>query len=92
MDPIYTTLANYGLGGVMVAAQLWFVHRLITKTIPEMAAAFAESLDRSERGANDRNEKVVAELKMVAENTRVIKEQGCANSLLYRPRPNEGHA
>jgi hypothetical protein len=51
MEGILAGLVNLGLGGVMGAALIWFLHHLVTKTLPEMTRTFREevSAEREQR-------------------------------------------
>lgn len=44
MEGILAGLVNLGLGGVMGAALVWFLHHLVTKTLPEMTRTFREEV------------------------------------------------
>jgi hypothetical protein len=44
MEGVLAGLVNLGLGGLMAAALVWFLHHLVTRTVPEMAKARREEL------------------------------------------------
>lgn len=44
MDTILTGLLNFGVGGAMAGAVVWFVYHTLTKTIPELAALHRQEL------------------------------------------------
>ncbi len=45
MEGILAGLVNLGLGGVMGAALIWFLHHLVTRTLPEMTKIFREEVN-----------------------------------------------
>jgi len=52
MDPIMTGLSSFGMGGLAVAALIWFLVQLVTKTMPANQEALMTMfrLDREQRG------------------------------------------
>jgi hypothetical protein len=44
MNGILSGLINLGLGGLMGAALVWFLHHLVTRTLPEMNRVFREEV------------------------------------------------
>jgi hypothetical protein len=44
MDGILSGLINLGLGGLMAAALIWFLHHLVTTTLPEMNRVFRKEI------------------------------------------------
>jgi hypothetical protein len=44
MEGILAGLVNPGLGGLMAAALVWFLHQLAARTLPDMLRAFPENL------------------------------------------------
>ncbi len=44
MEGILAGLVNLGLGGLMAAALIWFLHHLVARTLPEMLRAFREDV------------------------------------------------
>ncbi len=45
MDAILSGLVNLGLGGLMAAALVWFLHHLVTRTLPDLTEAFRAELN-----------------------------------------------
>jgi len=44
MNGILSGLINLGLGGLMGAALVWFLHYLVTRTLPETSRVFREEV------------------------------------------------
>jgi hypothetical protein len=41
-EGILAGLVNLGLGGIMTAALVWFLHQLVARTLPDMPRALCE--------------------------------------------------
>lgn len=53
MDNIIAALLNYGIGGVMAGAILWFTRYILTNTIPGLTAEFRATLEAQRKDFTD---------------------------------------
>jgi hypothetical protein len=54
IDPIVTTLINFGIGGCMAALVVWHVWYTQTKQIPALLATFESQMGKEREAANSR--------------------------------------
>lgn len=81
LDPIITTLINFGIGGCMAALVVWHVWYTHTKTQPAMMTTFREQI-AAERTASERN--IAAE--RAASEERLKQERQLSDARLSSER------
>jgi hypothetical protein len=54
MEPIITTLINFGIGGCMAALVVWHVWYTQTKQIPSLLSTFENQMSKEREAANQR--------------------------------------
>jgi hypothetical protein len=75
---IVSALTNLGLGGLMAAALVWFLHHVVTRTLPEMNRVFREEV-AAERDARRRENEALLEMM-----DRLSREQHAEHEALMR--------
>jgi hypothetical protein len=70
MEAILAALVNLGLGGLMGAALIWFLHYLVTRTLPEMTRCFREEVHGERDLRLKEHQAMLAALDRLAEQIR----------------------
>jgi hypothetical protein len=58
---LVSALTNLGIGGLMAAALIWFLHHVVTRTLPEMNRVFREEV-AAERETRHRENEALLEM------------------------------
>lgn len=54
LDPVFSTLINFGIGGCMAALVVWHVWYTQTKQIPSLLSTFESQMAKEREAANQR--------------------------------------
>jgi hypothetical protein len=80
VEGVLSGLVQLGVGGIMAAALIWFLHYLVTKTLPELTATFrtevaTERTARREDAAGERSLRMEEHRALLAVIDRVGQQQ-----------------